>query len=361
MQGGLFSSTNCIVLQLLLLVLSLSSALPSIRFDHPSQDFEFAPVTPGGRANVVLVFAALADPAWGAANYLSRLQQWEGGRWSVIIDINAHEVARWHCADLINALGEVSAHISVPDLPPGEHVASCRLVQEGGHSSLEFDSPEHTISFFVRGSPLQPPPPPDTWSPLLCGACPLTFACSSTTGSTGDETAAERGAAAGKEECSGHGVCRNGACLCAGGWAGEECDHNIARNASFLPEIDPATAPSRCTKSLAWQLGESELEELLETHLPSDASRCPPLGAAAEEDVAAAVSGEEGEDGEEGEEEVYIRMLLFGPPSHGLGFNVHYVSHMLAWALRRRRIPAMVCVCASISHACASMPYAGCA
>ena len=27
-------------------------------------------------------------------------------------------------------------------------------------------------------------------------------------------------------------------------------------------------------------------------------------------------------------------MFLFGPPTHGLGFNVHYVSHMVAWALQ---------------------------
>jgi len=38
-------------------------------------------------------------------------------------------------------------------------------------------------------------------------------------------------------------------------------------------------------------------------------------------------------------------MLLFGPPAHGLGFNLHYVSHMVAWAMQRGLVPAMVEVC----------------
>ena len=68
-----------------------------------------------------------------------------GEGWSVAIEINAQEVARWHATELMNALGEVSTHVSVPDLPPGEHTASCRLLQDAV-SELD-DGPEHTISF----------------------------------------------------------------------------------------------------------------------------------------------------------------------------------------------------------------------
>jgi hypothetical protein len=35
------------------------------------------------------------------------------------------------------------------------------------------------------------------------------------------------------------------------------------------------------------------------------------------------------------------RLLLFGPPTHGLGFNIHYVSHMVAWAHSGGKVPVL--------------------
>lgn len=36
-------------------------------------------------------------------------------------------------------------------------------------------------------------------------------------------------------ECSGHGTCTQGACLCEGDFTGERCEHDILNNLSFLP------------------------------------------------------------------------------------------------------------------------------
>jgi len=319
-----------------------ASALPAVRFDHPTQDFEFAPAAAGERADVILVVQALADPAWRAFGYAERLAQWEGGRWDLAIDINAHEVGRWRATELINALGEVSAHITVPALPAGEHVASCRLEpRDEAPSGLE--PPEHTISFFVRDSPRPPPAPPDAWTPPLCSRCAQAFSCSSTNrdGEIGDSTRDGAGAVLQDDVCSGHGVCQNGACLCAAGWAGEVCGHDISRHAAFLPDVDPARALSRCAKSIAWELDGSSLEQLFEELLPSDASRCEARahshGAACRLGATCAETHDDPQGRKQGG-----GMLLFGPPTHGLGFNVHYVSHMVAWAAERRQVPALV-------------------
>jgi hypothetical protein len=178
---------------LTLLAAAATHALPSIRFDHPTQDFEFAPAVQGGHAKVVLAFAALADPAWRAPNtFEARLPFWERGHWSVIVDLNAQEIGRWRAAELLNALGEVDVTVTVPELPPGEHVASCRLVQ-GDESPQHVDPPEHTISFYVRDSPRPPPPPPDMWTPLLCSSCSHAFACASTDGLADDVAEVEAG------------------------------------------------------------------------------------------------------------------------------------------------------------------------
>jgi hypothetical protein len=266
----------CLFLRALrvLVLVAAVSALPSIRFDHPTQDFEFAPLEKGGRASVVLALAALADPVWSAWTYETRLAHWDGGSWTVIIDINAVEVARWRAVDLINALGEVSAHITVPDLPPGEHVASCRLAH-GDEERQDFESPEHTISFFVRDEPPVPPPETDIWTPTLCEACAEANTCFTATENAGDNTLVGDPSKAGGQACSGHGICRRGACLCAADWAGERCSHSILQNASFLPDRDPELEASRCVKSVAWELGDSDLRELFEASLPSDVMLCP--------------------------------------------------------------------------------------
>eukprot|EP00802_Teleaulax_amphioxeia_P005716 Tamp_05720.p1 GENE.Tamp_05720~~Tamp_05720.p1 ORF type:complete len:504 (+),score=81.20 Tamp_05720:1294-2805(+) len=157
------------------------------------------------------------------------------------------------------------------------------------------------------------------------------------------------GAALLDDVCSGHGVCQNGACLCAAAWAGEACDHDILRHASFLPDVDPALAPSRCAKSLAWELDAARLEELLEEVLPWDASQCAvrARGAACRPGApgptcTVAADTHDGAEGQKQDSGMLDGILLFGPPTHGLGFNVHYVSHMVAWAAERGLVPALV-------------------
>lgn len=192
----------------LVMLVAVTHALPSIRFDHPTQDFEFAPAGKDGQAHVVLAFAALADPAWCAPNtYEARLPFWEGGHWRVIVDLDAQEIGRWHAAELLNALGEVDVTVTVPELPSGEHVASCRLLQ-GDESPPNFDPPEHTISFHVRDSPRPPPPPLDMWTPLLCSTCSHAFACSSTDALANDDAEAGATRRACKHEAANQETCR---------------------------------------------------------------------------------------------------------------------------------------------------------
>jgi len=338
-----------------LFVLAVTSALPTIRFDHPPQDFEFTPAAPGDRVDVALVFAALADPGWRASGFEARLAHWE--RWSIIIEINAVEVARWRAAELINALGFIAAHVAVPDLPQGEHVASCRLAQQDDKTLQDIDSLEHTITFFVRDSPPPPPPPLDMWTPLLCGACLHAVTCSSKD-SPDMHVAADNiqglGARGIEEDtCSGHGACHIGSCLCAADWAGEKCEHSILRHTSFLPGIDPSAAPSQCAKSTAWESSEVHINELFERFLPSDGSRCPPWGEVAHQSTCLqgnqncsgsghSIGADDDKTSRRDKHNAHADMLVFGPPMHGLGFNVHYVSHMVAWALERHRVPAMV-------------------
>ncbi|EKX42699.1 hypothetical protein GUITHDRAFT_111371 [Guillardia theta CCMP2712] len=41
-------------------------------------------------------------------------------------------------------------------------------------------------------------------------------------------------------------------------------------------------------------------------------------------------------------DEIKDGLFLFGPPLHGFGFNIHYVSHMLAIAMESNQTPVMI-------------------
>lgn len=66
-------------------------------------------------------------------------------------------------------------------------------------------------------------------------------------------------------ECSGRGRCSAGACLCKGDYAGEQCEVSLLESPSFLPALDPRTAPSRCRKA---RHQASFASEILAKHAP---------------------------------------------------------------------------------------------
>lgn len=120
-----------------------------------------------------------------------------------------------------------------------------------------------------------------------------------------------------------------GTCVCEADWAGDQCEHSILHNTSFLPLLDPSSSPSRCIKSVAWTAHELQLSKGWEEIAGGGACG------------ASAGRGRRDEE-EETEEEEEEAVMLFGPPTHGLGFNVHYVSHMVGWAAERGKVAVMV-------------------
>jgi hypothetical protein len=127
---------------------SNSADLPTIIFDHPSQDYIFPSHNGSGR----IIFAIRAwrastqTPVFGEnQNYK---QEWDP--WTILLEVNAEEVARWPALDLANTFGEVKAHIEFGILPAGEHVATCRLVRTVQDDTVDI---EHTISFHVGNVP----------------------------------------------------------------------------------------------------------------------------------------------------------------------------------------------------------------
>jgi hypothetical protein len=123
--------------------------LPSILFDHPSQDYIF----PSHNGSGKIIFAIRASRA-SSANVVfgdnrNYIQEWEP--WTVLLEVNAEEAGRWPALDLANTFGEVKAHIEFGTLPAGEHVATCRLV---ARTVTDEDADiEHTISFHVGSIP----------------------------------------------------------------------------------------------------------------------------------------------------------------------------------------------------------------
>jgi len=80
---------------------------------------------------------------------------------------------------------------------------------------------------------------------------PNLFACAALAkplcvpGGGGDDDDGEGEGEAGLE-CSGHGACVRGVCLCRGDWIGAQCEHSLLRDALYLPQHEPATWPGRC-------------------------------------------------------------------------------------------------------------------
>lgn len=68
-------------------------------------------------------------------------------------------------------------------------------------------------------------------------------------------------------ECSGHGTCSLGTCLCQGDWVGEICEHDIYNDPSFMPDSNPGRSPSLCHRSGIWEQAAKRLHtDLLALH-----------------------------------------------------------------------------------------------
>ena len=236
-----------------------------------------------------------------------------------------------------NEWGEIRTHIAIPgeSVTDGEHYAIIKVVNEYGHELA--DHLYHDVGFLVNTSSPggRTDAAPDTggvFDTRALAACPVAPVCSDW---VDDDAlgALERGDGDG---CSGHGKCVRGACVCAGGWCGERCDHPIFENNTYVPETDPATSPSRCVKALFWEQGAQELGEQLSA-------------------LAARTSC--------GSQDV----LRFEAPPHGLGTNLHYMTVLLSKALQEGKALVMdegtkwnYDACDGLGYECHFQPLSAC-
>ena len=103
-------------------------------------------------------------------------------------------------------------------------------------------------------------------------------------------------------ECSGHGACSKGACVCYGDWTGETCSHDVLTNPSFLPDADPGRSPALCHRAMVSEAAAKlVLDHLLSLHA---------LQHCVEED----------------------NVVWVAAPHHGLGGNMHILSVALTHA-----------------------------
>jgi hypothetical protein len=125
----------------------------------------------------------------------------------------------------LDSEGNRRIHLVLPEFPDGVHSIEARCV-----------STEHALlhrsgaSFVVNGSSVPPPSKAHMLAeapPALCR--PVGF-CDSAA------------------DCSGHGRCSDGACLCEGNWDGEHCEHSILDGIRYLPDVLPPLSPSFCHK-----------------------------------------------------------------------------------------------------------------
>uniref|UniRef100_A0A7S0EW27 EGF-like domain-containing protein n=1 Tax=Hanusia phi TaxID=3032 RepID=A0A7S0EW27_9CRYP len=292
-------------------------ALPSVLFDHPPQDFTFAPLDENETLSIVLALRGLKDPSWKKLTVHELQRVWTP--WHVVVELDAVEVGRWRATELMNAFGEVSVHLPVLDLQDGEHVACCRLVND----TAEFEELEHTISFWVRHDCVETD---RGWrrrelsvlhereaevdeaeeeitlrfQTIMTDECEESDACKS------------------DEDCNKHGTCVRGGCLCESDWAGETCQHAILSQMRFLPDRDPSASPSRCIKAIAWEQGVDLLRKRMERL--SNICDKPDVNL----------------------DKIKDHLFPFGPPAHGFGFNLHYVSHIFAMSMENNQIAVMI-------------------
>ena len=96
--------------------------------------------------------------------------------------------------------------------------------------------------------------------------------------------------------------------------------HSITHDVSYLPTLDPRDSPSACQKSLLWEHGARNLQSTMASMGSARACR----------------------DREPLSVEMAEGLLPFAPSMHGLGFNLHYVTHMMGWGLASGRMPVLV-------------------
>jgi hypothetical protein len=118
---------------------------PSIVFDHPSQDYIFP--SRNGSGKIFFAIRAIMDTKiYPEHDLRGKLIEWEP--WTVVLEVNAHQVGSWGALGLVNSYGELKVNIDFGLLPVGEHVATCLLKASGDEVDIE-----HTISFNVGDSP----------------------------------------------------------------------------------------------------------------------------------------------------------------------------------------------------------------
>eukprot|EP00281_Chroomonas_sp_CCMP1168_P016142 CAMPEP_0206213320 /NCGR_PEP_ID=MMETSP0047_2-20121206/1060_1 /ASSEMBLY_ACC=CAM_ASM_000192 /TAXON_ID=195065 /ORGANISM="Chroomonas mesostigmatica_cf, Strain CCMP1168" /LENGTH=544 /DNA_ID=CAMNT_0053635463 /DNA_START=142 /DNA_END=1774 /DNA_ORIENTATION=- len=199
-----------------------------ISIDFPEEGFVF---TQGQQVLVALKVAHCASAECGHIDVL----------------MNGVQVSR---LDLLpNEYGEIRAHVSLAELPEGDHVAAVMLVSSEGEALSEDLYAD--VGFSVLSSLTMQELRAAAGEAPVGGAeeaCPHARMC------IGDSQ---------EVDCSGHGECVRGACVCQANWAGEGCSHAILFDNTFLPREDPQGTPSRCMKAAMWGQGAAGLMDSL--------------------------------------------------------------------------------------------------
>jgi hypothetical protein len=203
-----------------------------VAFDHPTEGFVF-----NDPAKVMLAFK------------ISHCHSDDCGH--VAIEVGGSQLARFDLTP--NEYGEIRAHAMLPDLPNGDFVAAVKLVSPDG--TPLGDEFHHDVGFSVNTE--QPSPYlledwPARRRATIESMCSPSSDCSVTPDDDSNGTA-----------CSGRGRCVRGACVCEANWCGATCEHSILENSSYLPAVDPASAPARCIKSLWWNNASDLLADSL--------------------------------------------------------------------------------------------------
>lgn len=150
---------------------------------------------------------------------------------SLLVELNGHDIGRQTPPP--DEDGNANINIAVPSLPPGLHNVRVSLLSQAGEPVGLSDEVEFLVDYREEGEFLATP---DEDGFESCGDEPGPF-CKSA------------------NDCSSHGSCHRGICICGPGFVGNHCEHEMFEDPVYFPEIDPRLSPSRCIQATQFSKG----------------------------------------------------------------------------------------------------------